>query len=71
MGPPLTESPGRCRAFERGQAGSPFGGKHNRLRRETRVLKPGETIYYNSIVPHYVGAAGDEPVEFLAVTYNP
>ena len=39
--------------------------------RETRVLKPGETIYYNSIVPHYVGAAGDEPVEFLAVTYNP
>ena len=39
--------------------------------RETHVLKPGETIYYNSIVPHYVGAAGDEPVEFLAVTYNP
>ena len=41
MGPPLTESPGRCRAFERGQAGSPFGGKHNRLRRETRVLSNG------------------------------
>ncbi len=39
--------------------------------RETHVLKPGQTIYYNSIVPHYVGAAGDEPVEFLAVTYNP
>ena len=39
--------------------------------RETHVLRPGETIYYNSIVPHYVGAAGDEPVEILAVTYNP
>ncbi|MBO4301353.1 MAG: cupin domain-containing protein [Desulfovibrio sp.] len=39
--------------------------------RETHVLSPGETIYYNSIVPHYVGAAGDEPVEFIAVTYNP
>lgn len=39
--------------------------------RETKVLEPGETIYYNSIVPHYVGAAGDEPVEFLAVTYTP
>ena len=39
--------------------------------RENHVLKPGETIYYNSIVPHYVGAAGDEPVEILAVAYNP
>ena len=39
--------------------------------RENFLLKPGETIYYNSIVPHYVGAAGEEPVEILAVTYNP
>ena len=39
--------------------------------REAHMLKPGATIYYNSIVPHYVGAAGDEPVEILAVTYNP
>ena len=39
--------------------------------REAHMLEPGETIYYNSIVPHYVGAAGDEPVEILAVTYNP
>ena len=38
--------------------------------RENYVLKAGETIYYNSIVPHFVGAAGDEPVEILAVTYN-
>ncbi len=39
--------------------------------RENHVLTAGETIYYNSIVPHFVGAAGDEPVEILAVAYNP
>lgn len=39
--------------------------------RESHVLKAGDTIYYNSIVPHYVGAANDEPVEILAVIYNP
>lgn len=39
--------------------------------RESHVLKQGDTIYYNSIVPHYVGAAGDQPVEILAVIYNP
>lgn len=39
--------------------------------RESHVLKRGDTIYYNSIVPHYVGAAGNEPVEILAVVYNP
>lgn len=39
--------------------------------RETHTLKVGQTIYYNAIVPHYVGAANDEPVEILAVMYNP
>ena len=39
--------------------------------KERHVLTAGETIYYNSIVPHFVGAAGDEPVTILAVTYNP
>ena len=39
--------------------------------RETHVLKQGDTIYYNSIVPHYVGANGDEAVEILAIVYNP
>ncbi|MSS26857.1 helix-turn-helix transcriptional regulator [Desulfovibrio sp. PG-178-WT-4] len=39
--------------------------------RESHVLKAGDTIYYNSIVPHFVGAAGDEPVEIMAVAYNP
>ena len=39
--------------------------------RETYYLKAGETIYYNSIVPHYVGAHGDDPAQLLAVTYTP
>ncbi|MBQ9406468.1 MAG: cupin domain-containing protein [Desulfovibrio sp.] len=39
--------------------------------RETHVLTSGQTIYYNSVVPHYIGAAGDDPVEIIAVTYNP
>ena len=39
--------------------------------RESHLLKQGDTIYYNSIVPHYVGANGDEPVEIMAVIYHP
>ena len=39
--------------------------------RETYYLKAGETIYYNSIVPHYVGAHGNDPAQLLAVTYTP
>ena len=39
--------------------------------RENHILRPGQTIYYNSIVPHYVGPANDKPVRILAVTYNP
>lgn len=38
---------------------------------ERHILSAGETIYYNSVVPHFVGAAGDEAVTILAVTYNP
>jgi transcriptional regulator with XRE-family HTH domain len=38
--------------------------------REKHVLKSGQTIYYNSIVPHHVGAAGGEAAEILAVMYN-
>ena len=39
--------------------------------KEEQVLEPGDTIYYNSIVPHYVGADGDEPAEIYAVIYYP
>lgn len=38
---------------------------------ERHELRPGDTIYYNSIVPHSVFAGGGKPVRILAVTYNP
>ncbi len=38
---------------------------------DTHILKEGQSIYYNSTVPHYVGAHGDKPVEILAVVYHP
>ncbi len=39
--------------------------------KEEHVLGPGDSIYYNSIVPHYVGAEGDGPAEIYAVIYYP
>lgn len=39
--------------------------------KETTILEPGDTTYYNSILPHHVGAAGDEPAEIYAVLYFP
>ena len=39
--------------------------------REKSVLKPGDTAYYNSIVPHFVGAAGDKPASIYAVIFQP
>ncbi len=38
---------------------------------ESHVLEAGDTVYYNSIVPHYVGAAEDEPCTIFAVLYHP
>ncbi len=38
---------------------------------ETYILRQGESIYYNSVVPHHVCAHGDEPAQILAVTYHP
>lgn len=37
---------------------------------EEHVLSEGDSIYFNSIVPHYVGANG-EPAEIYAVIYYP
>jgi transcriptional regulator with XRE-family HTH domain len=34
-------------------------------------LKAGDSIYYDSIVPHHVGAAGGQPARILAVVYAP
>ncbi len=38
---------------------------------ETHRLKAGDSIYYNSVVPHHVGAAGPEPAQIYAVLYIP
>ncbi|MDR3358680.1 MAG: cupin domain-containing protein [Desulfovibrio sp.] len=38
--------------------------------RGKHVLGPGQTIYYNSIVPHHAGAAGGEATEVLVVMYS-
>jgi transcriptional regulator with XRE-family HTH domain len=40
--------------------------------KETHVLEPGDSVYYNSIVPHYVGtASSEEAATIYAVIYNP
>jgi mannose-6-phosphate isomerase-like protein (cupin superfamily) len=38
---------------------------------ETYTLETGDTVYYNSIVPHYAGAAGGKPATIHAVIYYP
>lgn len=38
---------------------------------ENHVLKPGDSIYYNSVVPHWVGCAGAEKTTIYAVLYFP
>ncbi|MEG2006060.1 MAG: XRE family transcriptional regulator [Raoultibacter sp.] len=39
--------------------------------KETYVLQPGESIYYDSIVPHQVRAHDNQTAKFLAVVYTP
>ncbi len=39
--------------------------------KERSILEKGDTVYYNSIVPHYVGAYGEEPCAIYAVIYHP
>lgn len=39
--------------------------------KEEYVLQQGDSIYYNSIVPHYVGAAANAPAQIYAVIYYP
>ena len=38
---------------------------------ETYVLGPGESIYYDSIVPHQVRAHNGQNAKFLACVYTP
>jgi transcriptional regulator with XRE-family HTH domain len=39
--------------------------------RETTILGPGDSIYYNSVVPHNLSAAADGPASIYAVLYFP
>ena len=39
--------------------------------RETYVLDPGDSMYYNSVVPHFVGTADEGTAEIYAVLYIP
>ena len=39
--------------------------------KETRVLAAGDSIYYDSIVPHQVRAADGASAKILAVVYAP
>lgn len=38
---------------------------------EVHALKAGDSIYYNSVVPHHVGCKGSEKAEIYAVLYLP
>lgn len=38
---------------------------------ETHILNPGDSVYYNSVVPHYVSCSGSEKAEIHAVIYIP
>jgi transcriptional regulator with XRE-family HTH domain len=39
--------------------------------KETHRLEAGDSIYYNSIVPHHVGCAGEHTAAIYAVLYIP
>ncbi|MGB3210690.1 MAG: cupin domain-containing protein [Desulforhopalus sp.] len=40
-----------------------------RLLDQTEILYPGDSIYYDSTMPHVVSCHGDEPATMLAVIY--
>ncbi len=39
--------------------------------KETYVLEEGDSVYYNSVVPHYVSCKGEEKARIHAVVYIP
>jgi len=39
--------------------------------KETYLLEAGDSVYYNSVVPHYVSCNGSESAEIYAVIYIP
>ncbi|BBD09008.1 helix-turn-helix domain-containing protein [Desulfovibrio ferrophilus] len=42
-----------------------------RYGQEVHILTPGDSMYYNSVVPHHVGSKGPGPAEIYAVVYVP
>lgn len=38
---------------------------------ESHILHEGDSVYYNSVVPHYISCAGTEKAEIHAVIYAP
>jgi mannose-6-phosphate isomerase-like protein (cupin superfamily) len=38
---------------------------------ETYTVEAGDSIYYNSVVPHYVSCSGDQPASIYAVLHIP
>ena len=41
-----------------------------RYGKEEYILERGDSVYYNSVVSHFIGAI-DGPAEILAVLYSP
>ncbi len=39
--------------------------------KETYTLNEGDSVYYNSVVPHYVSSIGEEKAQIYAVVYIP
>lgn len=39
--------------------------------KEESILEAGDSVYFNSVVPHYVAAAGGEKCDIYAVLYFP
>lgn len=39
--------------------------------KEKHILSAGDSMYYNSVVPHSVNAVGDKPAVIYAVIYTP
>ncbi len=39
--------------------------------KDTYRLRPGDSIYYDSIVPHHVHSAGDQEAKVIGVVYAP
>ena len=39
--------------------------------KEDKVLEPGDSVYFNSVVPHLVCTSGGQKAEIFAVIYIP